>query len=114
MAPHPTLSNINICKQWYESSYFEIWVGEDCQCQSSAVIMDGRTPHNNCESSPHAGYDGYKRRCGKKVHISVDTPEQLITTTVKHTGEQARARAKALCKAAQIAAGETVKLVCAD
>ena len=39
----------------------------------TAVILDGRTLQSTPESGPRAGYDGYKRRKGSKVHIAVDT-----------------------------------------
>lgn len=44
------------------------------QGQPSAVILDGRTTlQSTCESGPRAGYDGYKRKRGSKVHMAVDT-----------------------------------------
>jgi len=35
--------------------------------------MEGRTLQSSPESGGRAGYDGYKRRKGSKVHIAVDT-----------------------------------------
>lgn len=40
----------------------------------SAAVID--------ELSPRAGYDGYKRRMGRKVHKAVDTLGQLIVLTL--------------------------------
>lgn len=46
--------------------------------QPSAVILDGRTLQSTCESGPRAGYDGYKRKKGSKVHMAVDTLGYLL------------------------------------
>ena len=43
------------------------------QAQPSAVILDGRTLRSTPESGSRAGYDGYKRTKGSKVHVAVDT-----------------------------------------
>jgi len=43
------------------------------KAQPSAVVFDGRTLQSTCESGPRAGYDGYKRKKGSKVHRAVDT-----------------------------------------
>src|SRR5258706_9446465 len=42
--------------------------------QPTAVILDGRTMQSTPESGARAGYDGYKRRKGSKVHLAVDYP----------------------------------------
>src|SRR5262245_26143102 len=39
----------------------------------TAAVMDGRTIQSTPESGGRAGYDGYKRRRGSKVHMAVDT-----------------------------------------
>ena len=41
--------------------------------QPSAVVLDGRTLQSTPESGTRAGYDGYKRKNGSKVHMAVDT-----------------------------------------
>ena len=38
--------------------------------EPTAVILDGRTIQSTPESGGRAGYDGYKRRKGSKVHIT--------------------------------------------
>ena len=48
-------------------------VAQGKQGQPSAVILDGRTLLSTCESGQRAGYDGYKRKKGSKVHRAVDT-----------------------------------------
>ncbi|MBB4131421.1 transposase, partial [Xanthomonas sp. 3075] len=49
---------------------------------ASAVIFDGRTLQSTCESGPRAGYDGYKRKKGSKVHMAVDTLGHLLAVQV--------------------------------
>lgn len=49
--------------------------------QPSAAVLDGRTLQSCCESGPRAGYDGYKRRNGSKVHMAVDT----LAADVRHS-----------------------------
>src|SRR5579884_2745032 len=44
----------------------------------SAVIFDGRTLQSTPESGARAGYDGYKRKKGSKVHAAVDTLGHLL------------------------------------
>ena len=67
-------------RRWLKSGCFEamvsdlrsiIRVAQGRQGQPSAVILDGRTVQSSCESGPRAGYDGYKRRRGSKVHMAV-------------------------------------------
>lgn len=48
----------------------------------SAVILDGRTLQSTPESGALSGYDGYKRRKGSKVHITVDTLGYLLALKV--------------------------------
>ena len=47
----------------------------------SAAVLDGRTMQSTPESGERAGYDGYKRRNGSKVHIAVDTLGNLLALT---------------------------------
>ena len=82
--------------------------------QPSAAILDGRTLQSSCESGPRAGYDGYKRRKGSKVHMAVDTLGHLLALTVTPADEQERAQVDALCRQVQQATGQTVKLAWAD
>ena len=69
-------------RRWSEAGCFEalvndmrsiIRVAQGRAGQPSAVILDGRTLQSSCESGPRAGYDGYKRRKGSKVHMAMDT-----------------------------------------
>ncbi|QTQ33523.1 Transposase, IS4-like [Aromatoleum bremense] len=110
-------------RRWNEAGCFEamvsdmrsiIRVSDGRPGQPSAVILDGRTLQSSCESGPRAGYDGYKRRRGSKVHMAVDTLGQLVALTVTPANEQERAQVKDLCEAVQQATGETVKVAWAD
>ncbi len=54
------------------------------------MVFDGRTLQSSCESGPRAGYDGYKRRNGSKVHMAVDTLGHLLAVHVTPANEQER------------------------
>lgn len=82
--------------------------------QPSAVVLDARTLQSSCESGTRAGYDGYKKRRGSKVHMAVDTLGQLIELTVTPANEQERSQVKELCEAVQQATGQTVQVAWAD
>lgn len=84
-------------RRWEDAGCFEelvsdmrliIRTAEGRRGQPSAVILDGRTLQSSCESGPRAGYDGYKRRKGSKVHMAVDTQGHLLTLTVTPADEQ--------------------------
>jgi hypothetical protein len=62
-------------RRWSEGDCFEVMVSNmrsifrsalDCQGQPSTVILDGGTLQSSCESGPHAGYGGYKKRNGSR------------------------------------------------
>ncbi len=81
--------------RWGEAGCFEAMVSDmrsiireavGRKGQPNAVVLDGRTPQSSCESGTRAGYDGYKRRRGSKVHMAVDTLGQLVTLTVTGSG----------------------------
>lgn len=74
-------------QRWLQAGCFEAMVNDlrsvlrtaqGKQGQPSAVILDGRTLQSTCESGPRAGYDGYKRKKGSKVHMAVDTLGHLL------------------------------------
>lgn len=110
-------------RRWVESGCFEamvsdlrsiIRVAQGRQGQPSAIVLDGRTLQSSCESGPRAGYDGYKRRRGSKVHMAVDTLGHLLAVHVTPADEQERAQVEHLCAAVQQATGHTVELVWAN
>ena len=74
------------------------------------MVMDGRTLQSSCESGPRAGYDGYKRKRGSKVHMAVDTLGHLLAVHVTPADEQERAQVHRLCEDVQQATGHTVQL----
>lgn len=110
-------------RRWSAAGCFEAMVGDmraiirasqGRLAQPSGVILDGRTLQSSCESGARAGYDGYKRKRGSKVHMAVDTLGQLIELTVTPANEQERSQVKALCEAVQEATGEAVRVAWAD
>jgi transposase len=110
-------------RRWSNAGCFEAMVsdmrsiiraGQSRQGQPSAVVLDARTRQSSCESGPRAGYDGYKKRRGSKVHMAVDTLGQLIELTVTPANEQERSQVKALCEVVQQATGENVEIAWAD
>lgn len=110
-------------QRWLAAGCFEsmvsdlrsvIRVAQGRQGQPSAVILDGRTLQSTCESGPRAGYDGYKRKRGSKVHMAVDTLGQLLAVHVTPANEQERAQVAELARQVQQATGETVKVAFAD
>ena len=126
MLPHdfpPWAAVYQPFRRWSEAGCFEAMVNDMRSIiraakgrsgQPSAVILDGRTLQSSCESGPRAGYDGYKRRKGSKVHMAVDTLGHLIELTVTPANEQERAQVKALCQAVQESTGQTVHVAWAD
>src|SRR3954469_22479894 len=82
--------------------------------EPTAAILDGRTIQSTPESGGRAGYDGYKRRRGSKVHIAVDTLGQLLALHVTPADEQERAQVGLLAEAVQEATGESVELAYVD
>lgn len=82
--------------------------------QPSAVILDGRTMQSTPESGERAGYDGYKRKKGSKVHIAVDTLGHLLALKVTAANEQERAQVATLAQQVQEVTGGNVEVAFAD
>ncbi|MHA6924893.1 IS5 family transposase [Ralstonia pseudosolanacearum] len=110
-------------QRWLNAGCFEamvndlrsvIRVAQERQGQPSAVILDGRTLQSTCESGPRAGYDGYKRKRGSKVHMAVDTLGHLLAVHITPANEQERAQVAELARQVQQATGQTVKVAFAD
>ena len=110
-------------RRWLDAGCFEamvsdlrsiIRVAQGKQGQPSAVVFDGRTLQSSCESGPRAGYDGYKRRNGSKVHMAVDTLGHLLAVHVTPANEQERDQVDALCQAVQQATGSSVEKAWVD
>jgi transposase len=82
--------------------------------QPSAVILDGRTLQSTPESGERAGYDGYKRKKGSKVHAAVDTLGHLLALKVTAANEQERAQVADLITAVQEVTSEQVEVAFVD
>ena len=62
------------------------------RAEPSAAVLDGRTLQSTPESGGRAGYDGYKRRKGTKVHVAVDTLGHLLAVKATPANEQEHAQ----------------------
>src|SRR6266480_6789095 len=82
--------------------------------QPSAIILDGRTLQSTPESGSRAGYDGYKRKKGSKVHAAVDTLGHLLALKVTAANEQERAQVGDLVQEVQQVTGEQVEVAFVD
>jgi transposase len=82
--------------------------------QPTAAVFDGRTLQSSPESGARAGYDGYKRKKGSKVHLAVDTLGQLLAVTVTPANEQERAQVAALAAQVQVVTGDSVEVAFVD
>jgi transposase len=80
----------------------------------TAAVFDSRTLQSTPESGARAGYDGYKRRRGSKVHMAVDTLGHLLALHATPADVQDRARVAALAEAVQEVTGESVELAYVD
>lgn len=80
----------------------------------TAAILDSRTLQSSPESGGRAGYDGYKRRKGSKLHLAVDTLGHLLALRVTPANEQDRAQAGELAAAVQAATGRAVEVAFVD
>ena len=82
--------------------------------EPTAAIFDGRTIQSTPESGPRAGYDGYKRRRGSKVHMAVDTLGHLPALHVTPADGQERDQVAILSEAVQQVTGGSVELAYVD
>jgi transposase len=82
--------------------------------EPTACIVDGRTIQSTPESGPRAGYDGYKRKKGSKVHMAVDTLGYLLALHVTPANEQERDQVAILSERVQQVTGESVEIADVD
>jgi transposase len=110
-------------RRWLAAGCFEaivhdlravLRVAEGRNPEPSACIFDSRTIQSTPESGPRAGYDGYKRRKGSKVHMAVDTLGNLLALHVTPANEQDRDQVAILSEAVQQVTGESVQLAYVD
>jgi transposase len=109
--------------RWIEAKVFEAIVhdlrrllreAEGRSPEPSAAIFDGRTVQSTPESGERAGYDGYKKRNGSKIHMAVDTLGHLLALIVTPANEQERAQVKELAQSVQEATGNHVEVAFGD
>lgn len=91
-----------------------IRMGEDRASDPTAVIIDARTLQSTPESGHRAGYDGYERKKGSKLHMLVDTLEHLLALKVTAANEQKRAEVEALAAEVQALTSGEVEICFAD
>ncbi|MCX6849191.1 MAG: transposase, partial [Verrucomicrobia bacterium] len=101
-------------RELFNALRYIVRVAKGRKAQPTAAIMDGRTLQSSPESGARAGYDGYKRRKGSKVHIAVDTLGHLLAVKVTAANEQERAQVGELAEHVQQATGENVELAYVD
>jgi transposase len=110
-------------RRWLAAGCFEAIVhdlravlrfAEGRQPEPTAAVFDSRTIQSTPESGARAGYDGYKRRKGSKVHMAVDTLGHLLALHVTPADQQDRDRVAALSEAVQQVTGEKVELAYVD
>ena len=110
-------------RRWLEAGCFEDMVhdlrallrwAEGRADDPTAAILDGRTVQSTPESGARAGYDGYKRRKGSKVHLAVDTLGHLLALKVTPADEQERDQVGDLVAAVQEATGASVEVAFVD
>ena len=77
--------------------------------QPTAATFDGRTVQSTPENGG-AGYDGYKRKKGSKIHLAVDTLGYLLALKVTPANEQERQEMTGLPAEVQAVTGENVKV----
>jgi transposase len=110
-------------QRWIEAGVFEALVhdlrrllreAQERAPEPRAAILDSRTLQSSPESGARAGYDGYKRRRGSKVHLAVDTLGHLLALVVTPANEQDRAQVEELAERVQAATGEMVEVAFVD
>jgi transposase len=126
MMPHdlpPWAAVYQQTQRWIRAEVFEtmvhdlrvlIRVASGRNAHPSAVILDGRTVQSTAESGADAGFDGHKRRKGRKTHIAVDTLGMLLAIHVTPANEQERAQVATLAEAVQEVTGNSVEVAFAD
>lgn len=110
-------------RRWLAAGCFEA-MGHDLRemlrwaagrnAQPSAVIFDSATRQSTPESGHRAGYDGYKRRKGSKIHAAVDTLGEVLAVLVTPADAQDREQVAALAAAVQEVTGQTVEVAFVD
>jgi transposase len=82
--------------------------------EPTAAVLDSRTVQSTPESGARAGYDGYKRKNGSKVHMAVDTLGHLLALHISPANEQDRAHVAELAERVQEVTQQSVELAYVD
>lgn len=110
-------------QRWIDGGVFEAMVHDlrevlrlasGRKAQPSAAIFDARTIQSTPESGGDAGYDGAKKRKGRKVHVAVDTLGHLLALVVTPANEQERQQVDELAAQVQEATGDSVEVAFVD
>jgi transposase len=110
-------------QRWIEAGCFEDMVhdlrellraAQGRKAQPSAAIFDAQTKQATPESGHRAGYDGYKRKNGSKVHMAVDTLGHLLALIVTPADRQERDHVEQLAQAVQEVTEKSVHLAFVD
>src|SRR5215207_2910324 len=110
-------------RRWLDAGCFEAMVHDlrdvlrwavGRKPQPSAAIFDSATRQSTPESGYRAGYDGYKRRTGSKLHLAVDTLGHLLALLVTPADAQDREQVTGLAAAVQETTGQTVEIAFVD
>ena len=110
-------------QRWFAAGVFEdmihdlralLRLAKGKQEQPTAAIFDGRTVQSTPESGARAGYDGYKRKKGSKIHLAVDTLGYLLALKVTPANDQERQQVADLAAEVQEATGENVEVAFVD
>lgn len=106
-------------RRWLAAKVFEAMAHDlrmllreaaDRMPQPRAVVFDSRTVQSTPESGARAGYDGHKKRKGRKTHAAVDTLGHLLALVVTPASAQDREQVAALAAAVQEVTGEAVEV----
>jgi transposase len=106
-------------QRWLNAGVFEemvhdlralVRLAKGKKAQPTATIFDSRTLQSTPESGARAGYDGYKRRNGSKVHMAVDTLGHLLALHVTPANEQDRTQVAHLTEEIQAVTENSVEI----
>ena len=126
MMPHdlpPWHTVYQQAQRWFKADVFEemihdlralLRLAKGKHEQPTAAIFDGRTVQSTPESGERAGYDGYKRKKGSKIHLAVDTLGYLLALKVTPANEQERQQVEDLAAEVQAVTGENVEVAFVD
>lgn len=110
-------------RRWMDAGVFEaivhdlraiVRVAQGRAPEPTAAILDSRTLQSTPESGAQGGYDGAKRKKGRKVHLAVDTLGQLLALHVTPANVQDRHEVGVLAEAIQAATGQSVTVAFVD